>query len=106
MLGFPAPEIGTLGTRHLKSTAHVRRSCAGWQTGASRRSLFWSHGATACRLLTIHTGLVLGFDQSGNDLLYVLGSRPPALWRATIGGGHLVARRRLIQNSPVEAVGW
>jgi hypothetical protein len=62
--------------------------------------------ATACRILSIRGGLVLGFDPSGRELVYLLGSSPPALWRATIEGGRLVSRTRLLKRSRAGAIAW
>jgi WD40-like Beta Propeller Repeat len=67
---------------------------------------FSGNSAFACRLVDLNHGLVLGFDRSGADLLYLLGSDPPALWRATIEDGKLIARRLLLKNSDLEAVAW
>jgi hypothetical protein len=67
---------------------------------------FSGNSAFACQLVDLNHGLVLGFDRSGADLLYVLESDPPALWRATIKDGKLIARQLLLKNSDLEAVAW
>lgn len=62
--------------------------------------------AGACRLVSFRGGLVLGFDQSGRRLLYLVGSNPPELWRATIEGKRLIDARRLLKNADLGAVAW
>lgn len=59
-----------------------------------------------CQLLDIHGGLVLSFDPTGDRLLYLLGSSPPALWSATVTDGRISDRKRLFKDSPVGATAW
>jgi hypothetical protein len=41
----------------------------------------------------------------GDRLVYITGSRPPALWIAKVGNGRLTARRKLYTDTPQASAG-
>ncbi len=47
-----------------------------------------------------------GFDPSGEQIMYLVGHTPPALWEATIADGRLTARRELIADAMFGALAW
>ena len=77
---------------------HDRAAVDRLTIGASR--------ATLARVLAIAHALVVAFDPSGRQLLYLLGHSPPALWTATVQDGQLSQRRLLIRDPPLDAYAW
>jgi hypothetical protein len=62
--------------------------------------------ATLGRVLTIAHSLVVSFDASGRQLLYLLGHSPPNLWTATINDHQLDHRHLLVKNPSLDALAW
>jgi hypothetical protein len=53
------------------------------------------------RILWFGDARPAALDRSGTHMLYLLGHHPPALWEATVAGGGLTDRHRLLPDSPL-----
>jgi hypothetical protein len=81
-----------------------------WLIGGDRaavdRLTIGSSRAAVGRVLTIGHSLVVAFDPSGRQLLYLVGHSSPKLWAATIKGHQLIHRHLLVENPSLDAFAW
>lgn len=57
-------------------------------------------------LFSLPNGLVLTFDRSGRQLLYLVGHSPPALWTADVASGQPTDQRLLMPAAELQAAAW
>jgi len=97
----------TVGTEGARPDSLLTSSFAGHGDRAVvDRLVIGRSRATLTRLLTIAHAQVLGFDPSGQRLLYIVGHQPPGLWTASIENRHLSGARLLIPDSQLAAIAW